>query len=193
MIAMMKLLMMELLILRKIIMMMNTKEANNDDEQEIGEIFRIETNLFNYETPLCAKFNDFNYLLKVDPELFTSGGVPYEIGNHICEPLRFKNRKAKWPTCRSKEDGFYNGGELLGMVRVGYKSNVHDEEAYEYDEKCKDTTYNAPVCKIRRFEIIKYSFEDDEKYVAIKENQYDDLTILSIWHILAHDMAYSAD
>ncbi|GJS49445.1 hypothetical protein Tco_0599566 [Tanacetum coccineum] len=49
----------------------NLEEANNDDEQEIGEIFRIETNLFNYETPLCTKFNEFNYLLKVDPELFT--------------------------------------------------------------------------------------------------------------------------
>ncbi|GKB01301.1 hypothetical protein Tco_0829345, partial [Tanacetum coccineum] len=46
-------------------------EANNNDEQEIGEIFRIETNLFNCETPLCTKFNEFNYLLKVDSELFT--------------------------------------------------------------------------------------------------------------------------
>ncbi|GKC36984.1 hypothetical protein Tco_1049368 [Tanacetum coccineum] len=46
-------------------------EANNNDEQEIGEIFRIEMNLFDYETPLCIKFNEFNYLLKVDPELFT--------------------------------------------------------------------------------------------------------------------------
>ncbi|GJY41325.1 hypothetical protein Tco_0428595 [Tanacetum coccineum] len=47
------------------------EKDNNDDEQEIGEIFRIETNLFDYETPLCTKFNEFNYLLKVDPELFT--------------------------------------------------------------------------------------------------------------------------
>ncbi|GJZ89686.1 hypothetical protein Tco_0661468 [Tanacetum coccineum] len=49
----------------------NLEEANNNKEQEIGEIFRIETNLFDYETPLCAEFNEFNYLLKVDPELFT--------------------------------------------------------------------------------------------------------------------------
>nr|GEZ89446.1 hypothetical protein [Tanacetum cinerariifolium] len=27
-------------------------ETDHDDEQEIGEIFRIETNLFDYETPL---------------------------------------------------------------------------------------------------------------------------------------------
>ncbi|GKE52720.1 hypothetical protein Tco_1487876 [Tanacetum coccineum] len=47
------------------------EKANNDEEQEIGEIFKIETNLFNYETPLCTKFNEFNYLLKIDPKLFT--------------------------------------------------------------------------------------------------------------------------
>ncbi|GJT23836.1 hypothetical protein Tco_0893773 [Tanacetum coccineum] len=85
------------------------KEANNDDEQEIAKIFRIETNLFDYETLLCAKFTEFNYLLKVDPELFThdiqrtetyedyenklnkevnepwsEDGVPYEMYDHIC-------------------------------------------------------------------------------------------------------------
>ncbi|GJU49341.1 reverse transcriptase domain-containing protein [Tanacetum coccineum] len=30
----------------------NLEETNQDDEQEIGEIFRIETNFFDYETPL---------------------------------------------------------------------------------------------------------------------------------------------
>ncbi|GJW57819.1 putative ribonuclease H-like domain-containing protein [Tanacetum coccineum] len=116
------------------------EEANNNDEQEISKIFKIETNLFNYETPLCTKFNEFNYLLKVDPKLFTydvertktcedyvdnfndepeepwlKNGVPYKISDHICEPFLFKNRETKWPTCSSNEDGFCNGGELPGM------------------------------------------------------------------------------
>ncbi|GKB89784.1 hypothetical protein Tco_0962056 [Tanacetum coccineum] len=47
------------------------EETNHDDEQEIGEIFRIETNLFDYETPLCEKFKEFNYLLNIDPGLLT--------------------------------------------------------------------------------------------------------------------------
>ncbi|GJT22460.1 hypothetical protein Tco_0892397, partial [Tanacetum coccineum] len=47
------------------------EETNHDDEQEIGEIFRIETNLFDYETPLCEKFKEFNYLLKTYPDLLT--------------------------------------------------------------------------------------------------------------------------
>ncbi|GKB67943.1 hypothetical protein Tco_0929355 [Tanacetum coccineum] len=47
------------------------EETDYDDEQEIGEIFRIETNLFDYETPLCEKFKEFNYLLKIDPDVLT--------------------------------------------------------------------------------------------------------------------------
>ncbi|GJW48687.1 hypothetical protein Tco_0080333, partial [Tanacetum coccineum] len=37
-----------------------------------GDAWRwIETNLFDYETPLCEKFKEFNYLLKIDPDLLT--------------------------------------------------------------------------------------------------------------------------
>ncbi|GKD69464.1 hypothetical protein Tco_1323554 [Tanacetum coccineum] len=274
------------------------EKANNDDEQEINEIFRIETNLFDYETPLCTEFKEFNYLLKINTELFThdiertktyedyenklndelgepwsNDGVPYEICDHIYEPFRFKNRKTKWPTCNSNDDGFCNGEELLGMVRVGYmtyfqdyewyneltdsslkeealkqkaiyekswgdasqsvinfcawlktcymnfheldyellvklqdywwKVNDHecspftnwrdhirgpyanyynivqDEKEQEDEEICElfdNTTQELPICKIRRFEMIKYSFGQEEEYVAIKEYEYDDST-----------------
>nr|GFA06424.1 hypothetical protein [Tanacetum cinerariifolium] len=50
----------------------NLEETNHDDEQEIVEIFRIETNLFDYETSLCEKFNEFNYLLKIDPDVISN-------------------------------------------------------------------------------------------------------------------------
>ncbi|GKE60594.1 hypothetical protein Tco_1510961 [Tanacetum coccineum] len=49
----------------------DAEEANNDDEQETTKIFRIKTNLFDYETPSSTEFKEFNFLLKVDPELFT--------------------------------------------------------------------------------------------------------------------------
>nr|GEU50925.1 hypothetical protein [Tanacetum cinerariifolium] len=67
------------------------KEANYDDEQEIDEIFRIKTNLFNFETPLCTKFNEFNYLLKdlAGKEIDNVGKVsiiwnPIHAGNPLC-------------------------------------------------------------------------------------------------------------
>ncbi|GKD14988.1 hypothetical protein Tco_1199395 [Tanacetum coccineum] len=117
---------------------------------------RIETNLFDYETPLCTEFKEFNYLLKVDKELFThdiertktfedykselnneigepwsKDGVPYEICDHICDPFHFKNGKIKWLTCNSNEDRFCNSGELPGMVRVGYMTYFQDYEWYD--------------------------------------------------------------
>ncbi|GJT18646.1 hypothetical protein Tco_0877352 [Tanacetum coccineum] len=36
-----------------------------------AKIFKIETDVFDYETPLYLEFNEFNYLLKVDPDLLT--------------------------------------------------------------------------------------------------------------------------
>ncbi|GKB03988.1 hypothetical protein Tco_0832131 [Tanacetum coccineum] len=44
-------------------------EESFDDEDEIAKVFRIDTNIFDYETPICSAFNEFNYLLKVDPDL----------------------------------------------------------------------------------------------------------------------------
>ncbi|GJX95055.1 hypothetical protein Tco_0349641 [Tanacetum coccineum] len=41
------------------------------DKEETGKNFKIETDVFNYKKPLCLAFNEFNYLLKVDPDLLT--------------------------------------------------------------------------------------------------------------------------
>ncbi|GKC73721.1 hypothetical protein Tco_1119604, partial [Tanacetum coccineum] len=37
---------------------------SSDDEDEIAEVFRIDTNIFDYKTSICSAFNEFNYLLK---------------------------------------------------------------------------------------------------------------------------------
>ncbi|GKB98795.1 hypothetical protein Tco_0984932 [Tanacetum coccineum] len=39
-------------------------EESSDDEDDIAEVFRIDTNLFDFETPICKTFNEFNYLLR---------------------------------------------------------------------------------------------------------------------------------
>ncbi|GKA95369.1 hypothetical protein Tco_0817407 [Tanacetum coccineum] len=127
-------------------------ETYKDKEHEVAEIFRIKNDIFEFETPLCTTFNEFNYL-KIDTYLFThdtqgaktykeyenklnddpeepwsENGVPYELIDHICEPFHFKNGKTKWPTCSSNEDGFCNEGELPGMVRHDYELLVKLEE-----------------------------------------------------------------
>ncbi|GKD24146.1 hypothetical protein Tco_1230360 [Tanacetum coccineum] len=49
-----------------------TDEESSDDMDEVAEVFRIDTNLFDYETPMCKAFEEFNYLLQIDPDLLTN-------------------------------------------------------------------------------------------------------------------------
>nr|GEV25128.1 hypothetical protein [Tanacetum cinerariifolium] len=134
-------------------------EAEEDDDpDDIADIFKIEDKLFDYKTPLCKAFNDFNYLLKIDMKLFTfdiqgvrtyeeyklnntvtrdleepwlDNGMPYQLCDHICEPYRFKNGITKWPTRSSYIDGFCNGGERPGMVQVGSMTYFQDHKCFE--------------------------------------------------------------
>ncbi|GJS56783.1 hypothetical protein Tco_0651567 [Tanacetum coccineum] len=238
-----------------------TDEESSDDEDEISEVFRIDTNIFDYETPICSAFNEFNYLLKVDPDLLTKDitgfktyddykndwiyewnkDVPWvdeklwtDTGvwtepkpvKHTCEPFDYKTGCSEWPTCSWKEDGYCNRGNLPGTYIIENQLHYQDYEWYEalddcelkeealrnkaimdrvinIDESCCklkrkwniytnfDDAYEInhednrnkelceihepPVCNIRKFMMIKYSFNDDEEYVAIKEDEYDDL------------------
>ncbi|GKB78650.1 SGNH hydrolase-type esterase domain-containing protein, partial [Tanacetum coccineum] len=42
------------------------------DKDEVAEIFRIETDIFDFDTLICKAFYKFNYLLKIDTDLLTS-------------------------------------------------------------------------------------------------------------------------
>ncbi|GKA15386.1 hypothetical protein Tco_0695133 [Tanacetum coccineum] len=55
-----------------------TDEESSDDEDDIAEVFRIDTNIFDYETPLCSTFKEFNYRLEVDPDLLTKDIIGFK-------------------------------------------------------------------------------------------------------------------
>nr|GEW48203.1 patatin-like protein 2 [Tanacetum cinerariifolium] len=186
-------------------------EADEDDDpDDIVEIFKIEGNLFDYETPLCKAFNDFNYLLKIDTGLFTfdiqgiktyeeyelnnnmtrdleeqwsDNGVPYPLCDHICEPYHFNNGKTKWSMCSLDIDGFCNGGELPGMVRVGCMTYFQDHKWYNElaDGDPKDAIRRILGFGIRRIDYLYSSLvnmmdmEDRIKSLAR-------LTIVSVLH-----------
>ncbi|GJW29249.1 hypothetical protein Tco_0046124 [Tanacetum coccineum] len=120
---------------------------------------------------------------------------------HYCKPFNYKTGCSEWPTCSWKNDGYCNGGNLPGAYIIGnslhyqdyewykrrwesheitYHDHDHDEIKYEnetHDERkelCE--THELPVYNMRRFKMIKYSFGQEEEYVAIKEDEYDDLS-----------------
>nr|GEW88868.1 probable serine/threonine-protein kinase SIS8 [Tanacetum cinerariifolium] len=112
------------------------ESSDSDNEDEVDELFRIDANVFDFETPMCRAVKEFNYRLRIDPD------DNFENINRDHEEREYKKEHKDEERC-----------ELF--------DNPHQE---------------ALVCKIRRFEIIKYSFGEDKEYVAIKEHGYDDLT-----------------
>ncbi|GJS85781.1 hypothetical protein Tco_0752322 [Tanacetum coccineum] len=172
------------------------EETDHGDEQEIGEIFRIETNLFDYETPLCKKFKEFNYLLKIDPNVLTNDITEPTPVVHYCKPFNYKTGCSEWPTCSWREDGYCNRGNLLGAYIVGNTFRYQDLEWYDAlkDSKLKkEALKNKAIIKgiiddndesiddgWKRwdgYEITNHDREEryDEEYVAVKEDEYDDL------------------
>ncbi|GJV16460.1 hypothetical protein Tco_1361783 [Tanacetum coccineum] len=240
-----------------------TDEEFSDNEDEIAEVFRIDTNIFDYETPICSAFNEFNYLLKVDPDLITKDIMGFKTYDdykddwiyewnknvpwvdekswtntgvwtepkpviHTCKPFNYKTGCSEWSTCSWMNDGYCNGGNLPGTfiienqlhyqdyewyealefselkdealrnkaIMEGFIKDDDDELSYEqirrwdiytnYDDTYKTNhddnereelckVHEPLVCMIQRFEMIKYSFGQGEEYVAIKEDEYDDL------------------
>nr|GEZ19748.1 hypothetical protein [Tanacetum cinerariifolium] len=128
------------------------EETDYDDEQ----ILRIETNMFNYETPLCEKFKKFNYLLKIGPDVLTNdikGFKTYE---------------------EYKDDWIYEWNENVAWDYEWYEA-LEDKELKEKALRNK-AIVEGTIDDDDEFEMIKYSFGDDEEYVAVKEDEYDDLT-----------------
>ncbi|GJX93456.1 hypothetical protein Tco_0348042 [Tanacetum coccineum] len=116
----------------------NPRDDNFIEENEIAQIFRIDIDIFGFETPLCEAFKESNYLSQIDIDVnerpWTDDGVWTEPINNICHecnPLRFKNGTAKWPTCNWKEDGYCNTRDLRRFIPEGNSICYKDYEWYD--------------------------------------------------------------
>nr|GFB20991.1 hypothetical protein [Tanacetum cinerariifolium]GFB21775.1 hypothetical protein [Tanacetum cinerariifolium] len=123
----------------------NNDIGEDDDPDDIADIFMIEGNLFDFETPMNRTYEVYelnNHVMRDLEEPWLDNGVPYQLCDHICEPYHFKNGIAKWPTCSLDVDGFCNAGELPGMVRVGSMTYFQEYKWYDelVDGKLKDET-----------------------------------------------------
>ncbi|GKA09975.1 hypothetical protein Tco_0689408 [Tanacetum coccineum] len=175
------------------------EETNEDDDHsetnDLTEIFKIEDKLFDYETPLCKAFNNFNYLLKIDTDLFTfdiqgtKTYMEYESNNH-------KTGDPDEPC--SDINGFCNEGGLLGMVRVGGMTYFQDHKWYDEldDGNLKDETL---MHKARIEEswgdatpnVIKFCTWLKSSFKNIHQLDHDVLTKLEEcwWKVNAHEVA----
>nr|GEW18542.1 hypothetical protein [Tanacetum cinerariifolium] len=49
----------------------NLKEENLCEGNEIAKVFRRETDIFLFETPICKEFKEFNHILQIDVDVLT--------------------------------------------------------------------------------------------------------------------------
>ncbi|GKG32931.1 hypothetical protein Tco_0430441, partial [Tanacetum coccineum] len=67
------------------------------DKEETTKIFKIETDVFDYETPLYLEFNEFNYLLKLDPDLLTKDIMGFKTYEDYKDDWIYEwNKDIKW-------------------------------------------------------------------------------------------------
>ncbi|GJY67897.1 hypothetical protein Tco_0470879 [Tanacetum coccineum] len=155
-----------------------TDEEFPDNEDEVTKVFRIDTDIFDFETPMCKTFKEFNYLLQIDPNLLTK------------DIEGFKTYEESLLDYELKEQALRNKAIMEGLISddessndgwrrwESHKNTYHDHNELEYENETHDERQELCellVCNIRRFEMIMYSFGQDEEYVAIKEDEYDDL------------------
>nr|GEV07524.1 hypothetical protein [Tanacetum cinerariifolium] len=161
----------------------------DDDPNEIAEIFKIDDNLFDYETPLCKAFNEFNNLFKIDTDLFTFyiQGIrtyeEYELNNtmmrdleepwldnavnaHEVAPFTSWENYGQGPYANAKTKRAYN--PYLDINRIFGRNYEADNAGYTQDNhKHKKEHHDPSACRVRRFEMIKYPFDAEDEYVSI--------------------------
>ncbi|GJR65195.1 hypothetical protein Tco_0011260 [Tanacetum coccineum] len=162
-----------------------TDEESSDDEDKIAEVFRIKTNIFDYETPLCSAFNKFNYLLKVDPDLLTKDIMGFKTYEDYKDDWIYEwNKDVPWvdekPWTNARDYEWYEALEDCELKDKALRNKaIMEGFIKEDDEESKELceVHELPVCNIRKYMMIKYSFNNDDEYVVVKEDEYDDLTI----------------
>ncbi|GKA71343.1 hypothetical protein Tco_0777482 [Tanacetum coccineum] len=163
------------------------EEEETDDDNDpdvidnVLEIFKIDDDLFNFDSPLCIAFEEFNHLLKIDPDLFTYdiqrelprmvqiGSMSYFQDHKWYDKLMDGKLKDETLTLKTKVEKSW-GDATPGNVGGSNVGSTRENQGY--DEHMGNETPEQSVCKIRRFEMMKYSFSDNEEYITIKESDH---------------------
>ncbi|GJY68702.1 hypothetical protein Tco_0471684 [Tanacetum coccineum] len=144
------------------------EETHVNEDDEVAKIFKIKTNIFNFETSLCKAFNEFNYLLKIDTNLLIHDIPGFKHTMNIKTHGSMNRIKIYHGFLKNHDDH---------LVSNNARDYANKEEE-QYKERGCDLLRNPhmilPTCKIERFKVIKYSFGPAEEFFAIKECGYDD-------------------
>nr|GEU69976.1 hypothetical protein [Tanacetum cinerariifolium] len=142
---------------------------------EIAKVFKIKTEIFLFETPLCKEFKDFNHLLQSDVDVLT-GYLPgfktyknhknawiYEWINEV--PWVGEKTLLEYTIWKEPTDDICLECKLLHFKRDRFKERRRKLLGIPYKK--------PPTFKFEKFKVIKYLFEPAEEHVAIREYDND--------------------
>ncbi|GJR09974.1 putative reverse transcriptase domain-containing protein [Tanacetum coccineum] len=113
------------------------EETDNDNDPDVidnvPEIFKIDDDLFNFDSPLCIAFEEFNHLLKINPDLFTYDIQGFKTYDEYAQELNNKTQVIMESLVKKKQKG-----AILELKRRHLKNTIF----------CTYTPY--PEMKIRR-------------------------------------------
>nr|GEX46170.1 hypothetical protein [Tanacetum cinerariifolium] len=135
----------------------NLEEENMSENNEITEVFKIEIDLFLFETPLCKAFKEFNHLLQINVDVL----IGDLLGFKTCNMTYFKNYK--W--YEGLEDGDLKDEALKGKAILEDHGDMRIEKerifALEEEESSEDAWNN-------------YLPNDDNDVIQANQEWFDD-------------------
>ncbi|GJU50403.1 hypothetical protein Tco_1219958 [Tanacetum coccineum] len=146
-----------------------TYEESSDDKDEVAEVFRIDTNLFDFETPIW-----------IDDGYCNGGNLPgiYIIGNQLhyqdyewYEALEESELKDDALRNKAIMEEFIKEDDDESRYEQKRRWNIYtnNDDAYEINHEDNEREeLCVSVCVVRRYMLIRYSFNNDEEYVAVK-------------------------
>nr|GEU37420.1 hypothetical protein [Tanacetum cinerariifolium] len=123
----------------------NPRDDDLIEENEIARVFRIDTDIFCFETPLCQAFKESNYLSQIDVDVLTKDNLESKTYEEYTDDWIYEwNNRIPWvdekPWIKNGEDRYCNTGDLPGFIREGNSIHYKDYELYDKieDRKLKE-------------------------------------------------------
>ncbi|GJU02045.1 hypothetical protein Tco_1112383 [Tanacetum coccineum] len=112
-----------------------TDEEFSDNEDDVAEVFRIDTNIFDFATPMCKAFKEFNYLLQIDPDLLTKDIEGFKTYEDYKDDWIYEwNKDVPWnyEWYEALEDSELKDEALINKaIMEGFIKEDDDESRYE--------------------------------------------------------------
>ncbi|GJX68607.1 hypothetical protein Tco_0304334 [Tanacetum coccineum] len=122
------------------------------ESEDVG-LLKIKDDLFTYDSPLGAIFNEFNRLSRMEDDLFTREVEIPGLSFIPCDEAIHDERELN--------DDHDIGNLDNDLVRDNAPYHTNEKEELYEEGRCellRNPCQEPPVCRIKRFEVIKYSF-----------------------------------